>query len=104
MRRSARLLAKRTVSNEDKASASAPTPKLVVTDGQSKVTGNTTVEPLMLDDGLAIIENNNEGDISGGQIHFIFNNTINSDPSEPTSVDKAFSGTDSKWCKLSSIS
>ena len=69
LRRSARLLAKD--SNEDKdAPASAPTQKPVVTDGQSKVTGNTMVEPMMLDDGVAIIENNSEGDTLGAQIHF----------------------------------
>ena len=101
LRRSARIEAKNKVADTPTA---APTPKSTITDGINKVTGDTSVRPIILDEGVALIENKNKGDATGENVYFIFNTSINSDPGEPTSVHEALAGKESKWWTSSSIS
>ena len=101
LRRSARIEAKNKVVDTPTA---APTPKSTITDGINKVTGDTSVRPIILDEGVALIENKNKGDATGENVYFIFNTSINSDPGEPTSVHEALAGKESKWWTSSSIS
>ena len=101
LRRSTRIQEKKMIADTPTA---APTTKPVVTDGTNKVTGDTTVRPLLLDEGVALIENKNKGDTTGENVYFIFNTSINSDPGEPTSVHEALTGPESKWWTSPSIS
>ena len=73
--------------------------KKVLTDGIHKVTGNTTVRRIELEDGLAVLEEEKKGNL-GGLINsalFIFNTSLNSDPGEPKNDKEALEGSESKW-------
>jgi hypothetical protein len=62
------------------------------------------VRPIILDEGVALIENKNKGDAIGENVYFIFNTSINPDLGEPTSVHEALAGPESEWWTSSSIS
>ena len=104
VRRSARLAELRNLIHDDDVHHTTElTSKQIITDGENKVTGDTTVVPIILDEGVAIMEKKNEGDDHTTNVHFIFNTTLNSDPGEPTTETEAFDGPESKWWTLSSI-
>jgi len=69
-----------------------------VTDGTHKVTGDTTVRTIHLDEGVGIVDASEPK-----AVNFIFNTSINSDPGEPKSIFEALNGADKKWWKLSGI-
>jgi len=69
-----------------------------VTDGTHKVTGDTTVRTIHLDEGVGIVDASKPK-----SVNFIFNTSINSDPGEPKSILEALNGADKKWWKLSEI-
>ena len=79
-------------------------------DGTNKVTGDTTVRRIEIDDGIMDIEveNKNEGgadDVSDAKsVHFVFNTSVNSDPGEPTTWEEARDGPESKLWTASTIS
>ena len=57
----------------------------VFTDGTRKVTGNTTVTPIEIDDGLMVLQNEKMGGNSSlvNSALFIFSTCLNSNPGEP---------------------
>ena len=73
--------------------------KKVLTDGVNKVTGNTTVRRIEFDDGLAVLEEEKKGKLSGliNSALFIFNTALNSDPGEPKTDKEALEGPESRW-------
>ena len=83
--------------------------RAVMTDGTNKVTGNTTMTPIQLDEGHVIIEPENEGEEpeSAGDTAnsiFVFNTSLNSDPGEPVTFEQAMAGPKAKWWTASAIS
>jgi len=69
-----------------------------VIDGDHKVTGDTTVITIHLDEGVGIVDAS-----TPKAVNFIFNTSINSDPGEPKSIIEALNGTEKKWWKFSGI-
>jgi len=69
-----------------------------VTDGTHKVTGDTTVRTIHLDEGVGIVDASKPK-----AVNFIYDTSINSDPGESKSIFEALNGTNKKWWKLSGI-
>ena len=61
-----------------KRQAGIPADGPSVTDGIHKVTGDTTVRTIHLDEGVGIVDTS-----ESKAVNFIFNSSINSDPGEP---------------------
>jgi len=66
----------------------------VMSDGKRKVTGNTKVQCITLEDGISVIEEEKKGNLRGliNSALFIFNTSLNSDPGEPKTDDEALNG------------
>ena len=62
-----------------------------ISDGVHKVTGDTTVKTIYLDEGVGLVEASNSNP-EPSAVNFIFNSSINSVPGEPTSVIEALNG------------
>lgn len=69
-----------------------------MTDGKRKVTGNTRVKLINLDNGIAVLEEEKREDRTLiNQALFIFNTSLNSDPGEPKTDKQALEGPESDW-------
>ena len=77
----------------------------IMTDGKKKVTGNTKVKRITLEDGISVIEEEQKGKLRGivNSALFIFNTSLNSDPGEPKNDDEALNGPERDWWLPSSI-
>ena len=71
----------------------------VMTDGKRKVTGNTKIKRISLEDGISVIEEAQKGNEKGlvTSALFIFNASLNSDPGEPKTDDEALNGPERDW-------
>ena len=71
----------------------------VMTDGEHKVTGNTIVKRIVLDDSIAVIEEEKKRKLKGllNAALFIFNASLSSDPGEPKADDQALNRPERDW-------
>ena len=71
----------------------------VMTDGKRKVTGNTKVKRITLDDSIIVIEEEKKGKLNGliTSALFIFNTSLNSDPGEQKTNKEALNGPEKDW-------
>jgi len=77
----------------------APKKSGLVTDGKKKVTGNTQVQRITLEDGISAVEEEKKGklcDLINAAL-FIFNTSLNSDPGEPRTDEEALEGPERDW-------
>ena len=75
----------------------------VMIDGKKKVTGNTQVQRITLEEGLSVVEEEQKemlrDSINNELINalFIFNTSLNSDPGEPRTDEEALNGPETDW-------
>jgi len=69
----------------------------VMTDGKKKVTGNTTVKRISLEEYISVIS----GSVNSALL--IYNTSLNSDPGEPTTYQEALNGPERDWWTAASI-
>ena len=75
-----------------------PPKRPTMTDGKRKVTGDTRVKPIELDDGIMVIEEEKRGDKAlVNSALFIFTTSLNSDPGEPKTDEEALNGPEKDW-------
>ena len=79
--------------------ASKAPKKDVMTDGKKKVTGNTQVQRITLEDGISAVEEEKKGQLCDlvNAALFIFNTSLNSDPGEPRTDEEALNGPEKDW-------
>lgn len=77
----------------------------VMSDGKKKVTGNTKVKQITLEDGISVIEEEQKGKLRGlvNSALFIFNTSLNSDPGESKTDGEALNGPERNWWLPASI-
>ena len=98
LRRSNRLAGK-----EPDEEINAPTAKPILTDGTNKVTGDTTVTPVVVEDEDEIV--GDKADVSSANsANFVFTASLNSDPGEPKDPYEAINHEiDGEWWRASAI-